>query len=388
MALGLGEVNNSTALIAAAANRPGIRILSPQYSAQNVSQAQFVLQYAINWTSAANDGVVAGFSAVCYLTAAALYDDMGGSVPFGLVDTAVGGTMISLWLPPSALGACLPLPFVPSPPWTLSCWYNGMTAPLAAGPTDVAFVLWDQGENDVGERAWYECAFPALIAAWRGALAAPALPFYFVQLPEYLRANDTAVAELREGQLAALALPGTGVACTADNGDPLSKDTSIHTLDKVTVAARLARLALAGVYGRADAQPLSPRYRSAVAAPPAGRQLTVTVSVDPAGVYGGLQLLPPSSSGPHANSSLCPHHFAVADASCDWFAVQDSTGAWVNASAAIGPGGDTIVLTAVASADGATANATRNGWADWPVVSVYNSAGLPLIPWTPRPIDG
>ena len=72
MALGMGSINNSTALIALAANRPGIRIVSPQYSAQNLSQSQWVTEYAINWTSAADFGgqAVAGFSAVCYLTAA------------------------------------------------------------------------------------------------------------------------------------------------------------------------------------------------------------------------------------------------------------------------------------------------------------------------------
>jgi sialate O-acetylesterase len=389
MALGMGEINNSTALIAAAASRPGIRIMSPQYSAQNISQRQFVLEYAINWTSAANDNgaAVAGFSAVCYLTAANLYDALGGAVPFGLVDTAVGGTMISLWLSGAALDECLPLlPFVPSPPWTLSCWHNGMLSPLTAGPTDAAFALYDQGENDVGERAWYECAFPALIKSWRAELAQPALPFFFVQLPEYLRANDTALAELRQGQLAALALPATGVACTADNGDPLSKDTSIHTLDKMTVARRLAALALAGVYGRADVAHLSPRYASAAAAPPGpGRALTVTVRATAA--YSGLTLVSPSPDGQHGNSSLCPAQWGVQPRSCDWFAVQDSTGAWLNATATIGADSSTIVLSATASADGATANATRNGYADWPVVSVYNSAGLPLIPWPPTKID-
>jgi hypothetical protein len=47
------------------------------------------------------------------------------------------------------------LPFVPGPPWTLSCWHNGMFAPLTVGPTDVKFALWDQGENDVGTTNWY-----------------------------------------------------------------------------------------------------------------------------------------------------------------------------------------------------------------------------------------
>jgi hypothetical protein len=304
-----------------------------------------------------------------------------------LVDTAVGGTMISLWLSGAALDECLHLlPFVPSPPWTLSCWHNGMLSPLTAGPTDAAFALYDQGENDVGERAWYECAFPALIKSWRAELAQPALAFFCVQLTEYLRANDTALAELRQGQLAALALPATGVACTADNGDPLSKDTSIHTLDKSTVARRLAALARAGVYGRADVAPLWPRSASAAAAPPGpGRALTVTVRVT--GAYAGLALAPPTPDGPHGNSSLCPAQWKVQPRSCDWFAVQDSTGAWLNATAAIGADNQTVVLTATASADGATANATRNGYADWPVVSVYNSAGLPLIPWPPAKIE-
>ena len=390
MALGMGEINNSSALIAAAAARPGIRILSPQYSAQNVSQAQFVLEYAINWTSAAaNRGnAVAGFSAVCYLTAAALYDEQAGAVPFGLIDTAVGGTMISLWLPPSALGECLPLPFVPGPPWTLSCWYNGMLSPLTFGPSDVTAVLYDQGENDVGEAAWYRCAFPLLVRAWRAALGAPQLPFVYVQLPEYLRLNDTALAELREAQLSVVdSLSGTGMAVTADNGDPLSKDTSIHTLDKTTVAARLAAHLRALVYG-ADVAHDSPRYASASAAPPAGRALTVTVRLR--GGAGGPPLslvhAPPDADGPHANSSLCPHQWGVEDRSCAWFEVQDSTGAWVNASAALGGDGASVVLTATATADGATANATRNGYADWPVVSFYDTAGLPLQPWTPRAI--
>ena len=242
------------------------------------------------------------------------------------------------------------------------------------------------GENDVAFRPWYECAFPTLIRSWRAALGAPQLPFYFVQLPEYLRANNTDVAELREGQLAALAEPATGVACTADNGDPLSKDTSIHTLDKLTVASRLTALALAGVYGRSGVPHNSPRYASSVAPPPVGRTLTVTVRVAPEGVYGGLAIIPPSTTGAHANSSLCPAQWGVAPASCDWFAIQDSTGAWLNATADIGADGASIVLTATASADGATANATRQGYADWPVVSVYNSAGLPLIPWTPRKV--
>jgi len=48
-----------------------------------------------------------------------------------------------------------------------------------------------------------------MIESWREELAAAGAPFYFVQLPEYLRNNDTELADFRECQLAALtAQPG------------------------------------------------------------------------------------------------------------------------------------------------------------------------------------
>jgi hypothetical protein len=39
-----------------------------------------------------------------------------------------------------------------------------------------------QGENNVGECAYYECAFPLMIEAWRKELQVPEAPFYFVQV--------------------------------------------------------------------------------------------------------------------------------------------------------------------------------------------------------------
>lgn len=381
MALGMGEINNSSAEIAAALKRPAIRLFSPQYSAQNQSQAQFVLQYAINWTSAAGT-VVAGFSAVCYLTAAGIYDQHAGQLPLGLIDTAVGGTMIQLWLPPAHVGDC-PLPFVPTWPWTLSCWFNGMVAPLAAGPTDLKMILWDQGENNVGFREYYECAFPTMIRAWRHLLQADGAPFLFVQLPEYINANNSDLAELREGQLSGLQLPNVSFVCTADNGDPLGKDTSIHTLDKTTVGRRLAATALCTAYGRSEQPCHSPRYGKATAIT-RGLTVTVTITVVSEGLAGGLVWVAPS---PASNSSWCPHSKMVETRSCAWFAVQTSDQAWLNASAAISSDGTAVVLTATAATVGLQAVATANGYGDWPVVNVYNRAGLPLVPWTPRKIE-
>ena len=148
MAFGLSGTYNATAEIAAAAGRPLIRIMSMAYSAQNLSQFQLVWQYALTqgWEVGTPDNV-RYFSAVCYLTAANAYDALGGAVPMGLIDTSVGGTAIQLWFPPEHWNDCAAVmqPFdVFSPPWTPSCWYNGMVAPLVYGPTQVALFLWDQ----------------------------------------------------------------------------------------------------------------------------------------------------------------------------------------------------------------------------------------------------
>jgi hypothetical protein len=56
---------------------------------------------------------------------------------------------------------------------------------------------------------------------------------------------------------------------------------------------------------------------------------------------------------------------------------------WRNASVSIASTGDAIILTTSGS-EGLKAIATKNGYADWPVVSVYTSSGLPIVPWGPR----
>jgi hypothetical protein len=74
---------------------------------------------------------------------------------------------------------------------------------------------------------------------------------------------------------------------------------------------------------------------------------------------------------------------AVNASYCDWFSIQtnDSQFSWHNASVALTADGQGIVLTAVAPTPGLSAVATRNGFSDWPVVTIYNSAGFPVNTW-------
>jgi hypothetical protein len=144
MALGMGEINNASELIANAQSRSTIRFLTAGYSAQNTSQLQFIDSDAGKW-SKPTKATVAGFSAICYLTAADVFDSRQGSVPMGLINTAVGGTAIQLWLPPMQTGECVEAgvhALFDQAPWTYSCWYNGMVSPLVSGPTDFSAFLW------------------------------------------------------------------------------------------------------------------------------------------------------------------------------------------------------------------------------------------------------
>ena len=66
--------------------------------------------------------------------------------------------------------------------------------------------------------------------------------------------------------------------------------------------------------------------------------------------------------------------------------VNDAAGTWYNASVALTPAADGVVLSAAIPQTGLAAVATRNGWSDWPVVTVYSAGGLPLLTWN-RPIN-
>lgn len=144
-----------------------------------------------------------------------------------------------------------------------SALFDGMIAPLL--PLRIRGVIWYQGESNWGRAFEYRRLFPALIDDWRRRWGQGALPFYFVQIAPYAYPGDAGqLGLLRESQTLALDLASTGMAVTLDVGDP----ADIHPRDKRTVGERLARLALAGTYGRdvACAGPVLERFQEALVA--------------------------------------------------------------------------------------------------------------------------
>ncbi len=126
--------------------------------------------------------------------------------------------------------------------------YNGMIHPLIN--FSARGFIWYQGESNASRADRYAKLFPMLIRDWRNKWQDPDMGFYFVQLANYMAADELPVesewAELRESQTRTLALPHTGMAVTIDIGEA----DDIHPRNKQDVGYRLSLLALHDSYGR------------------------------------------------------------------------------------------------------------------------------------------
>lgn len=144
---------------------------------------------------------------------------------------------------------CAGAPMPPAPASTFFhykpvCLYNAMIAPLA----NSAFrgVIWYQGESNVGRRGEYAALLTAMIADWRRTFDDAELPFYIVELADFLSPEDVggrqAWAEMRAVQAEVAAENAN--ARLIRNSD-LGEWNDIHPLDKKTLGERVAA-AIAG----------------------------------------------------------------------------------------------------------------------------------------------
>lgn len=210
--------------------------------------------------------------------------------------------------------------------------------------------IWYQGESNAGRAYQYRDLFPLMIKNWRDDWGQGDFPFYWVQLADFLAEkpapDNSAWAELREAQTMTMTrLPNTGEAVIIDIGE--GKD--IHPKNKVDVGRRLARWALAKDYGVSIAYH-SPQYKSFKKD---GNKIILSFDY----VDGGWR------------------PFDVAEPRGFTIAGEDKL--FVFATAKILPDG-TIEVSSSQVSDPVS---VRYGWADNPVVNLYNGAGLPLTPF-------
>ncbi len=128
--------------------------------------------------------------------------------------------------------------------------YNAMIHPLFH--YQIKGMLWYQGESNAGKPDEYYDLMNELINNWRTGWNNQELPFYFVQLANYMHAKEMPMesnwAALRLQQLDMLKIPNTGMAVTIDIGEW----NDIHPLNKKDVGERLALYALKNQYAKKD----------------------------------------------------------------------------------------------------------------------------------------
>jgi sialate O-acetylesterase len=294
---------------------------------------------------------VGRLSAVAYHFGRYLHETRG--VPVGLIHTSWGGTVAEAWTPRAALEAepslmgLVPQGEIRSGnPNQGTVLYNGMIAPLL--PYTIKGAIWYQGESNAGRAHQYRTLFPTMIASWREAWKNPDMPFFFVQLAPWRNPSaqpmESDWAELREAQrLTSLTVRKTGMAVITDVGDA----ADIHPRQKEPVGVRLALGARAIAYGE-KIEYSGPVYQAMEVE---GKRVTLRFTH----VGKGLEARYGNPIG---------------------FTVAGEDRKFHNANAEIK--GDTVVVWC----DKVTKPvAVRFGWANCPIVDLWNKDGLPASPF-------
>lgn len=361
----LSKSFDSAADIAASAN-PKLHLFHVPKIKANAPQEDVKAQW-----KEANLETTPDFSAVAYYFGRAL--QKARNVPVGLIETCWGGSPAEVWMSQRTLAsnpayrrdilekyetdlkkaeAAEPKP--KSPPWKPTELYNGMIAPLI--PCAIAGAIWYQGESNAGRAQQYRTLFPDLIRNWRQDWGEGDFTFLAVQLAPYDQNRKRTIeaiteapgesnwAELREAQLwATKTMPKVALAVITDVGE---KD-DIHPTKKEPVGERLALAARGIAYGE-KVEYSGPVYKNMSVK---GGEATLRFEHGESGLE--------ARGGELKGFALCgpDKKFVWASAEIRWNQVV------------------------VSSPQVPQPVAVRFGWADYPVVNLWNKAGLPASPF-------
>lgn len=321
--------------VAAASANDQIRLFTVPRNAQDKP----TYEVKGNWNVCGPE-TVGKFSAVAYHFGAALQKKLG--VPVGLISSNWGGTPAQRWTAKEVLESN---PELAGYAKGKSDLYNGMIHPLL--PFALRGAIWYQGESNAGQAHRYRTLFPAMIKNWRDDFKQGDFPFLLVQLAPYQAISpepqESSWAELREAQLLATRLPNVGMAVITDIGN----EKDIHPKPKQPVGERLALAARAIAYGE-KIEHTGPLFDS----------LTV------------------KGNEAHVKFKNVGEGLVAKGDKLTGFTIAGEDHKFYNAEAKIV--GDTVVVT---SDKVGKPVAVRFGWANFPVVNLWNKDGLPASPF-------
>jgi sialate O-acetylesterase len=233
---------------------------------------------------------------------------------------------------------------------------HGMIHPL--GPLTLAGMSWYQGESNVDRSVQYFRLLPLLISSYRAQFESPKLPVMIVQLPNMHGADRTdklppanAIwSELRAAQANTAANdPNVGLAVTIDIGGIGDEPPVIHPVNKQDVGDRLARKALAMVYGNKEIVHSGPVLKSQTIE---GNKVRLLFE----NTQGGLV----------TSDDKAPRAFTLAG--------KDNVQYWADAVI----DGDSVVVTCANVPEPAW---VRYAWTNNPRVNLFGKGGLPVAPF-------
>ena len=220
---------------------------------------------------------ISGISAVGYVAAAKLAEELGEDVPIALIHVARGGSRIKAWLDYESLSALSPSEalkydncvaagaLLDSAHTTIgTSLYNNQIAPLYG--FEVAGVMWFQGCADITESALgtegktYSDYFAELENTYRRAFGGDdELPFYVMELAPYNQSTTTGIDQLsafKAQQFAfCRALDNTYLVSNMTDGAVWgttlfsTNGGYIHSARKSTIGIRVANQILVNEYG-------------------------------------------------------------------------------------------------------------------------------------------
>lgn len=239
-------------------------------------------------------------------------------------------------------------------------------------PMSLVGFTWYQGEANIDEPDAYSKSFPHMIQQWREGFHIPEAYFGFVQLSTWCPKSPLKVAETRQAQMAALKLKGKiGFATNADHGF----GCNVHPPDKQFCGARLGQSALALQYEKKGFQWKSPTYQSASAGwDPSKQKLSATI------VLKDVLKLSLLKSSYNSRFLKCQDQLPW---TCAGAMVLLNGKGWVNATVTV-QGSSQLSFEAEEGAENDQIIATSYGWGSVPLMTIYDSTGLPVLPWRER----